>query len=151
MKKWKLETTAFVATLVVLGGFTAFRKGLFTPAPVSAQTNDQVTQCENLRKHGDPGELPCYQKLAQSRDLAIRAEGLWGIRDYQSANDAFRDAVKAREKDANLRVRWGMMYLDHWQPGIASDLFNEALMIDEKNARAYLGQALVFSDAFAGN
>jgi phosphoribosylaminoimidazolecarboxamide formyltransferase/IMP cyclohydrolase len=32
-----------------------------------------VTQCEALRKHGDPGTKACYQKLALSNDQAIKA------------------------------------------------------------------------------
>src|SRR5437016_904114 len=138
MSKLRLETSAFVVTLVVLGGYSAYHKGLFSPAPVSAQTNDQVTQCANLRKHGDPGATPCYQKLAQSRDLAIRAEGFWGLSDYSAANDAFLDAIKARDT-ANLRERLAEMLLESARPGDAQDQFNKALKLDENNAEAYLG------------
>ena len=80
-----------------------------------------------LRKHGDPGTKACYQKLSTSNDLAIKAEGLWGLRDYQGANNAFQAAVKARPKDANLKVRWGLMFNEYSQPGDAEDLFKEAL------------------------
>src|SRR5689334_546324 len=79
------------------------------------------------------------------------AEGLWGTGDYFGANEAFKALVKLRPKDANIRVRWGRMMLDHSQPGDASDCFNEALEIDEKNAPAMLGLALVAADGFAGN
>src|SRR5581483_11303143 len=93
----------------------------------------------------------CYQKLSTSNDAAIRAEGLWGLRDYQNANAAFQSATKARPKDANLKVRWGRMFLEYSQPGDAADLFKEALDIDENNAQALYGMALVASDAFGGN
>jgi len=147
----KIQTALFVAALLSVGFFLARQGGLFRPKPVSAQMPSQVVQCENLRKHGDPGSKACYQALSTSKDLAIRAEGLWGLRDYFPANDAFRDAVKARPKDANLKVRWGLLYLENSLPGDAADLFQEALKIDENNAKALYGMALVASDAFEGN
>ena len=108
-------------------------------------------QCEALRKHGDPGTKACYEKLSTSNDLAIKAEGLWGLRDYQNANNAFQAAVKARPKDANLKVRWGRMFNDYSQPGDAEDLFKEALAIDKNNAKALYGMALVASQSFGGD
>jgi Tfp pilus assembly protein PilF len=146
----KLKPVLLGAALFFVGLFLV-QRGLFRAAPVEAQTPSQVVQCENLRKHGDPGTKACYQKLSTSNDLAIRAEGLWGLRDYQGANSAFQAAVKARPKDANLKVRWGMMYNEYSQPGDAADLFKEALDIDANNARALYGLALVASDAFEGN
>ena len=73
----KLQTALFVAALLSVGFFLARQGGLFRPKPVSAQMPSQVVQCENLRKHGDPGMKACYQALSTSKDLAIRAEGLW--------------------------------------------------------------------------
>jgi len=147
----KLQSTLLAAAVLSAGFYFAQRAGMFRATPVEAQTSSQVTQCEALRKHGDPGTSACYQALSRSRDLGLRAEGLYGLRDYRNANDAFRDAVKARPKDANLKVRWGRMYVDYSQPGDAADLFKEALEIDEKNAKALYGMALVASDAFEGN
>jgi tetratricopeptide (TPR) repeat protein len=147
----KLQTTLLAAAVLSAGFYFAQRGGLFRATPVAAQTSSQVTQCETLRKHGDPGTAACYQKLSTSRDLALKAEGLWGLRDYRSANDAFRDAVKARPKDANLKVRWGLMFIDYSQWGDAADLFKEALEIDENNAQALYGMARVSSEAFEGN
>ena len=93
----KLQSALFAAAVLSVGFFLAQRGGLLRPKPVSAQTSSQVTQCENLRKHGDPGTKACYQALSSSKDLAIRAEGLWGLRDYFPANDAFRaDIVRRR-------------------------------------------------------
>ncbi len=42
------------------------------------------------------------------------------------------------------------MYLEHWQPGTPTDLFKEALEIDEDYAPALLGLALVAADGFEG-
>jgi tetratricopeptide (TPR) repeat protein len=42
------------------------------------------------------------------------------------------------------------MYLEHWQPNIASDLFKEALEIKADHAGALLGLALVAAENFEG-
>jgi len=147
----RLQTALFVAAVLSVGFFLARQGGLFRPKPVSAQMPSQVMQCENLRKHGDPGTKACYQALSASKDLVIKAEGLWGLRDYFPANDAFRDAVKARPKDANLRVRWGLLYVENSLPGDAAALFKEALEIDPNNAKALYGMALVASEAYEGD
>jgi tetratricopeptide (TPR) repeat protein len=147
----KLQTFLFGAAILAVAFFLARQGGLFRPKQVSAQTPSQVIQCETLRKHGDPGTKACYQKLSTSNDLAIKAEGLWGLRNYQGANDAFQAAVKARPKDANLKVRWGRMYMEISQPGDAQDLFKEVLDADENNAGALYGMALLATDVFAGD
>jgi len=133
------------------GWLLVFASLCFT-LPVAAQ---DLAQCQALRKHGDPGETACWQKLSQSANLGLRAEGLWGLRNYLGANDAFRDAVKARDKDANLKVRWGRLFLDPAVPkgpvlDTASDLFQEALMVDKNNAQAMLGLAMVAEEGFEG-
>ncbi len=147
----RLQTVLLVAAVLSIGFFLARQGGLFRPKPVAAQTPSQVVQCETLRKHGDPGTKACYQNLSTSKDLAIRAEGLWGLRDYQGSNNAFQEAVKARPKDANLKVRWGRMFMEYSQPGDAQDLFQEALKIDENNAQALYGMAQLATDVFAGD
>ena len=73
------------------------------------------------------------------------------MRDFQGANTAFQEAVKAHPKDANLKVRWGRLYMENSQPGDAQDLFQEALKIDENNAQALYGMALLATDVFAGD
>ena len=64
----------------------------------------------------------------------MQAEGFWGIRRLSSRpTTRFDAAVKAHPKDANLRVRWGRMYLERWQPADAAGLCStEALEIDEE-------------------
>src|SRR5579864_9713805 len=92
--------------------------GLLTAWPLAAQvpaTPAAVLPCEALRHHGDPGARACYQRLTRATDPTVQAEGFWGIGDFRAANDAFRAASKLRAKDPAPRVRWGRMYLDHWQ------------------------------------
>ena len=117
--------------------------------PVAAQVPAAVKPCAEMRLHGNPGTAACYEKLTHSTDIAVQAEGYWGIRNYKSANDLFRDAVKARPKDAALRVRWGYLYFDHWQPDMAGDLFSEALVIDEKNVPALIGLAQLAAEGYS--
>jgi len=126
---------------------------LLSAIPLLAQapaTPKEALVCEALRHKGDPASRDCYQKLTRSSDPAVQAEGLWGIGDYKSANDSFRAAVKLRATDPAPRVRWGRMYLDHWQASEASALFGEALKLNENYAPALLGMALVAGEQFEG-
>jgi tetratricopeptide (TPR) repeat protein len=77
-----------------------------------------------------------------------QAQALWKARRYQDANNEFRGLVAKYPKNPDYRVQWGRMYLEHWQPDIASDLFKEALEIKENHAGALLGLALVAADNF---
>ena len=113
-------------------------------------TPAEALPCEALRHKGDPAAKACYQKLTRALDPAVQAEGFWGLGDFRSANDAFRAATKLRDKDPAPRVRWGRMYLDHWQAPDARDLFNEAAKLKEDYPPALLGMALVAGEQFEG-
>ncbi len=119
---------------------------LLAPFTVSAQT---PVECQTLRKHGQLDQAKaCFTRLAGSRDLYYQAEGYWGLLRYQEANDAFRAAVAAQPKNAFLRVRWGRMYEEHYQPGDAAQLFEEALGLQKDYPPALYGLALAASDGF---
>lgn len=77
-----------------------------------------------------------------------QAEAFWKARRYQDANNEFRALVARYPKNPDYRVRWGRMYLEHWQPSVASDLFKEALEIKPDHAGALLGLALVAAENF---
>jgi tetratricopeptide (TPR) repeat protein len=109
-----------------------------------------VSQCDTLRRHGDPDAKQCYQKLIRSSDPGIRAEGFWGIGDAKQANEEFITAVKAQPKDANLWTRRGRMFIESSQTADATDWFNNALEINKDYAPAILGLALIAADGFAG-
>jgi tetratricopeptide (TPR) repeat protein len=126
---------------------------VFLSACASAQqpppwvTPPALVECQTARRHGQKAQArACYSRLANSSDAYLRAEGLWALRDYRGANDAFRAAVKESPKSPDIRVRWGRMYLDHWQPKDAQDLFDEALEIKKDHAGALLGRALIAAD-----
>jgi tetratricopeptide (TPR) repeat protein len=80
-----------------------------------------------------------------------QAERLWKARDYDGANEVFKVLVDREPGNALYRVRWGRMYLDHFQPGDAADLFDEALKIEPNNAGAMLGKALIAAEDYGGN
>jgi tetratricopeptide (TPR) repeat protein len=113
---------------------------------VFGQTPDT---CRQLYRRGKLSEAhACYKGLAESRDPLSRAEGLWHVRDYQGANAAFRAAVAARPGDADAKTRWGLMYVEHYQPGDAVALFEEALKARPDYAPALLGMALAASQDY---
>ncbi len=90
----------------------------------------------------------CFLAATRSTDTWTQAEGLWGLGDYKRANEAFRAAVKSRDKDPDIRVRWGRMLLDRFNRSDALDLFGEALNLKPGHPPALLGLALAASDAF---
>ena len=93
----------------------------------------------------------CATLPAQTLD---QAERLWKARDYQGANEVFRQLVAREPNNAAYRVRWGRMYLEHNQlddVSTANGLFDEALKIDPKNGGAVLGKALIAADEYGGN
>src|SRR5579862_2510374 len=127
--------------MAVLAATLAFAAGLCRGA-----TPDD---CHLLQKHGHKDEANrCYQALTQTRDPYLRAEGFWGLRQYQDANNEFRAAVAAQDGNAMYRVRWGRLLHERFNNSDADDLFQEALERDPRNAEAYLGMAIVSADGF---
>lgn len=105
--------------------------------------------CRALRHHGKLGEAQvCFGALTRASSAFDRAEGNWGLGRYEEANIEFRAALKEQPKSAAVRVEWGRMYLEHYQPGDAAKLFEEALESDPKNAAAYLGLARVMAQGY---
>ncbi len=108
-----------------------------------------VSDCTALTHHGKLDQAhACYTSLLNTRDVATRAEALWGVERYDDAKDQFEVALKEQKTNANLRVRDGRLFLERFNKAEAGKLFQEALQIDAKNAGAYLGLALVASDGF---
>jgi cellulose synthase operon protein C len=114
-------------------------------APASAT----LESCSALRQHGRRAEAStCYEALSQSKDAYLRAEGFWGLEQYDQANEAFRVAIAQPGSKAIYRVRWGLLLHERFNNKEAVDLFNEALQQDPANAQAYLGLALVGAEEF---
>jgi tetratricopeptide (TPR) repeat protein len=106
-------------------------------------------ECQRLRLHGQSAQAQsCFESLTRSSSAYLRAEGDWGLHNYQQANDEFRQAVAQDDRSALYRVRWGMLLHERFNNTDAEQLFKEALQRDPKNAQAYYGLALVSADGF---
>src|SRR3954451_17410568 len=93
-----------------------------------------VDSCEILERHGKrPEAKSCYQKLTGNSNPAVRAEGFWGLREYDRANEQFKLAIAQQEKNADVRVRWGRLFLERFNKSDAQQLFKEALDLDAKH------------------
>ncbi len=115
--------------------------------PLAAAT---VKDCADLKHHGKLAEArACDISLLDARDAFTRAEGLWALERYTDANDQFKLAVADNPQNAEIRTRWGRLFLERFNKPEAEKLFGEALAIDDKYAPAYLGLALVESDGFS--
>ena len=109
------------------------------------------SDCWALRKHGHAAEArSCFESLARSSDAYARAEGLWGLEEWQQANEQFRLATQPENSKALYKVRWGMLLHERFNDAEAADLFREALSKDPTNAEAYVGLATVSAESFSG-
>ena len=107
--------------------------------------------CWSLRKHGREAEaIACFDQLTRSGDEAIRAEGFWGLEEWDKANEQFRLATQSAGSKAIYKVRWGMLLHQRFNNKDAADLFREALAQEPSNADAYIGLANVSADSFDG-
>lgn len=95
-----------------------------------------------------PGLLPA-QRLDWVKSLDL-AKTLQKERRYQDANNLYRQLVADYPNNPEIRVAWGRLYLEHWQPDVAHDLFAEALKIKPGDANALLGMALIEAEDFGG-
>lgn len=107
--------------------------------------------CWKLRKDGHAAEAQaCFERLTHSDDAYYRAEGFWGLDQWESANEQFRLATKSAGSKPLYKVRWGRLLYERFNSADAAGLFREALQKDPSNAGAYVGLALVFADNFDG-
>jgi tetratricopeptide (TPR) repeat protein len=107
--------------------------------------------CWSLRKDGHSAEArTCFDGLTRSSDAYVRAEGFWGLEEWQQANEQFRLATQPPNSKALYKVRWGMLLHERFNNPEATGLFREALSKDPSNAEAYLGLAIVSADGFDG-
>jgi cellulose synthase operon protein C len=107
--------------------------------------------CWSLRKHGHRTEAQaCFEGLTRSNGAYARAEGFWGLEEWEQANAQFRLATQPANSKAIYKVRWGMLLHERFNNPEAADLFHEALAKEPTSAEAYLGLAIVSADGFDG-
>jgi tetratricopeptide (TPR) repeat protein len=107
--------------------------------------------CWSLRKDGHSTEAQtCFDRLTHSADAYTRAEGFWGLDEWEQANEQFRLATQPANSKAAYKVRWGTLLHERFNNTEAAGLFREALAKDPSNAEAYLGLAIVSADGFDG-
>jgi tetratricopeptide (TPR) repeat protein len=106
--------------------------------------------CWALRKHGRNAQ-ECFAALARSADAYERAEGFWGLEQWEQANAQFRLATTPENSEAIYKVRWGLLLHERFNDSDAAALFHEALNKDPSLAEAYVGLALISADGFDGH
>jgi len=107
------------------------------------------TDCWALRKHGHSAQAQaCFDGLTQSADAYNRAEGLWGLEEWEQAKQQFELALKQTKSPAIWRVRYGMLFHERFNNTDAAKLYAEALQMEPSNAEAYVGLAILSADGF---
>ena len=92
---------------------------------------------------------PQNQTLLNGQPMELaRAEALWKAHQYKEAGQLFESLVKSHPKDLDIKVRYGRLLLERFNPGDAANLFQEVLAIKKDHAGALLGMALVAADGF---
>src|SRR4051812_31028937 len=67
--------------------------------------------CRTLRLHGKKAEATaCFESLTRSSDGYSRAEGFWGLRQWEDAKREFEAAIKQPNAPALWRVRYGLLF-----------------------------------------
>ncbi len=108
-------------------------------------------ECWKLRKDGHSAEAQsCFEMLMRSSNAYERAEGFWGLEQWEQASAQFRLATQPENSKPLYKVRWGMLLHERFNESDAADLFHEALAKDPSNAEAYVGLAMISADGFDG-
>ncbi len=108
--------------------------------------------CWALRKHGRAAQAQeCFTVLTRSTDAYERAEGFWGLEQWEQANTQFRLATAPEKSKPIYKVRWGLLLHERFNNAEAADLFHEALDKEPSLAEAYAGLALISADGFDGH
>jgi cellulose synthase operon protein C len=107
--------------------------------------------CWTLRRHGHrEEEKGCFAALTRASDAYSRAEGFWGLEEWDQANEQFRLATQPANSKPLYKVRWGLLLHERFNDPEAADLFREALAKDPSSAEAYVGLAILSSNGFDG-
>lgn len=109
-----------------------------------------LDDCRTLTRHGKTqAAAACYTRLTRERSAYLRAQGFWGLHDYDSANNEFRAALREQPQSPEVRTEWGRLFLERFQPDDATKLFQEALQLNPNYAPAFLGLARVSAEGYS--
>src|ERR1700743_2711923 len=98
---------------------------------VPGRAANSPDSCHALTKHGNQAEATaCYESLVNSNSAYLRAEGYWGLEQYDQANEQFRMAPSLPNSKPLERVRWGMLMHQRFNNTDAAALFQEAIKMD---------------------
>lgn len=107
-------------------------------------------KCRVLALHGKRDEArACYTQLTNSADSFNRANGYFGLLDYQRANESFRQADQEHPNSAEIKTAWGELYLSIARYNNASELFREAIKANPGYAPAYVGLSKLLAEDYS--
>ena len=122
---------------------------LLFPLGASA-TSASPEACRHQRHLGHAAEARvCFSTLTHSADPFLRAEGFWGLKQYDAANSEFTLAYKQSQKSPEVATEWGKLFLERFNPGEAVKLLNEAANDDPNYAPAYVALAHAAADSYS--
>jgi cellulose synthase operon protein C len=119
---------------MTLRGVALCALALLAAGPVAAEAERPaaLVACDREKDRGRLDEARrCYTALLEKDPPpALGAEAHWALGDPKRANAEFRRAAEAEPRNADVQLRWGLLYLETHQPGEARALFDRALELE---------------------
>ncbi len=126
-----------------------FRPFLFACAPSLHAA--VPADCWAQRKHGHSAEATaCFEQLTRSGDAYIRAEGFWGLEQWEQANEQFRLATQSRRQQTHLQGPLGNVVAPALQRRRCRRSIPRSAGQRSVQRQAYVGLATVSADGFDG-
>jgi len=111
----------------------------------------QYEKADVLRDNGKRDEAEAlYNKLIDNyvnniarspNDLLWTARAAWDLEKFHDANDLFKLATQANQRNADAYAAWGDLYLEKYNEPEAIDNYRDALKTDPNMPEAHLGLA----------
>ena len=149
MPTWPNASRRTRAVAALAGLLLAVPAMAARPLPYGAVTDAELASCDEAAWRGDASASGrCYGNLLAAAEPDVRAEAAWALGDRQAANRWFRDALKQRPDDLDVKTRWGELFASTHQDAEAMALFNEVLADDPNHPFAVVGAATVLAESF---
>ncbi len=141
---FRLMTTLI---LVLVGGV---QESLARQIHYGAVTDPMLLICDQMAWQGKETEARhCYRDLLSITDKPeVQAEISWALADLNTANRIFQSAIQLSPDNAEIRQRWGDLFMETYQFQDAMDLYSEALEIEPDNGYARVGMAHTLVERF---